>query len=121
MFTRFQSLVAGLRVLKKSYTTHDHVRKILRCLPERWRLKVTAIEEAQNLKTLSLEVLISNLKSHEMVLNADEARKKNKSVASQSTRTSSKALKAKSIEIEEESSVDGQEDGSEDEEFALFT
>ncbi|PNY08861.1 hypothetical protein L195_g005398, partial [Trifolium pratense] len=70
------------------------------------RPKVIAIEEAQNLKTPSLEVLISNLKSHEMVLNADEARKKNKLlklllcfVASQSTRTSSKALNAKSIEI----------------------
>ncbi|MCI64424.1 aspartyl-tRNA synthetase, partial [Trifolium medium] len=73
MFTRFQTLVFGLKVLKRSYTTYDHVQKILRSLPLVWRPKVTAIEEAQNLKNMSLEVLISNLRSHEMVLNADSA------------------------------------------------
>ncbi|MCI90359.1 hypothetical protein A2U01_0111651, partial [Trifolium medium] len=46
---------------------------------------------------------------------------KPKSVALQSTKTSSKALKAKLIEIEEESSVDGQEEELEEEDFALFT
>ncbi|PNX64659.1 aspartyl-tRNA synthetase, partial [Trifolium pratense] len=29
MFTRFQTLVSGLKVLKRSYTTYDHVQKIL--------------------------------------------------------------------------------------------
>ncbi|MCI75587.1 serine/threonine protein kinase SRPK1, partial [Trifolium medium] len=64
MFTRFQTLVYGLKVLKKSYTTHDHVKKILRCLPQQWRPKVTAIKEAKDLKKMSLETLISNLRSH---------------------------------------------------------
>ncbi|MCI70267.1 hypothetical protein A2U01_0091530, partial [Trifolium medium] len=36
-----------------------------------WRPKVTAIEEAKDLKKMSLKSLISNLISHEMVLNAD--------------------------------------------------
>ncbi|MCI92293.1 aspartyl-tRNA synthetase, partial [Trifolium medium] len=46
-----------------------------------WRPKVTAIEEAKDLKKMSLEVLISNLRNHEMVLNADAAaHKKSKSV-----------------------------------------
>ncbi|MCI84864.1 hypothetical protein A2U01_0106142, partial [Trifolium medium] len=68
------------------------------------------------------EILISNLRSHEMVLNADVvAHKKSKSVALQSTKTSSKALKANLIEAEEESSTDGQEDDLGDEDFALFT
>ncbi|CAJ2653059.1 unnamed protein product [Trifolium pratense] len=108
MFTRFQILVSGLKALKRSYSTYDHVQKILRSLPIAWRPKVTAIEEAQNLKTLSLEALISNLRSHEMVLNADsEAKKKSKSVALQSTRTPSKALKTQLLDIEEESSADG--------------
>ncbi|MCH87410.1 aspartyl-tRNA synthetase, partial [Trifolium medium] len=97
MFTRFQTLVYGLRVLKKSYTTSDHVWKILRSLPQTWRPKVTAIEEAKDLKKLSLESLINNLKSHEMVLKVDEPLKKSKSVALQSTKTSSKALKAKLV------------------------
>ncbi|MCI77224.1 aspartyl-tRNA synthetase, partial [Trifolium medium] len=62
MFTRFQTLVSGLKVLKKSYTTYDHVPKILRSLPQQWRPKVTAIEEAKDLKKMSLESLISNLR-----------------------------------------------------------
>ncbi|MCI62222.1 aspartyl-tRNA synthetase, partial [Trifolium medium] len=85
----------GLKVLKKSYTTYDHVQKIQRCLPLVWRPTVTAIEEAKDLKKMILEVLISNLISHEMVLNVDAAaQKKSKSVALQSTKTSPKALKA---------------------------
>ncbi|MCI72774.1 serine/threonine protein kinase SRPK1, partial [Trifolium medium] len=47
--------------------------------------------------------------------------KKSKSVALQSTKTSSKALKAKLVEIEEESSIDGQYEELEDEDFTLFT
>ncbi|PNX78949.1 serine/threonine protein kinase SRPK1 [Trifolium pratense] len=93
MFTRFQTLVSGLKVLKRSYTTYDHVQKILRSLPLMWRPKVTAIEEAQNLKNMSLE----------------------------STKTSSKALKTQLLDIEEESPADGQEDEMGEEEFALFT
>jgi hypothetical protein len=72
MYSRFKILVAGLSVLKKSYTTSDHVRKILRSLPVRWRPKVTAIQEAKNLTTLTLEELMSSLISHEMKLIADE-------------------------------------------------
>src|ERR1044072_4262083 len=32
MFSRFQMLVAGLRVLDKGYSTSDHVKKIIRSL-----------------------------------------------------------------------------------------
>ncbi|MCI34336.1 serine/threonine protein kinase SRPK1, partial [Trifolium medium] len=45
MFPRFQTLVFELQVLKKCYTTTDHVKKILRSLPPKWRPKVTAIQE----------------------------------------------------------------------------
>ncbi|CAJ2628538.1 unnamed protein product [Trifolium pratense] len=89
MFTRFQTLVSSLKVLKMSYTTYDHVQKILRSLPLVWRPKVTAIEETQNLKNMSLK----------------------------STKTSPKALKAKLVEVEEKPSADGQEDELKDEEF----
>jgi len=43
MYSRFQTLVSGLQILKKSYVVSDHVSKILRSLPARWRPKVTAI------------------------------------------------------------------------------
>jgi len=45
MYSRFQTLVSGLQILKKSYVASDHVSQILRSLPARWRPKVTAIEE----------------------------------------------------------------------------
>ncbi|MCI46128.1 hypothetical protein A2U01_0067368, partial [Trifolium medium] len=64
-------------------------------------------EEAKDLKKMSLESLISNLRSHKMILNADAPQKKPKSVALLSTKTSSNALKANLVEIEEETSVDG--------------
>jgi len=37
MYSRFQTLVCGLQVLKKNYYVHDHVMKILRSLPARIR------------------------------------------------------------------------------------
>jgi len=62
MYSRFQTLVYGLQILKKSYVASDHVSKILRSLPSRWRAKVTAIEEPKDLNTLSVEDLVSSLK-----------------------------------------------------------
>jgi hypothetical protein len=64
MYSRFQTLVSGLQILKKSYVASDHVSKILRSLHARWRPKVTAIEEAKDLNTLSVEDLVSSLKVH---------------------------------------------------------
>ena len=34
MFSRFQILVTGLKVLDKGYSTADHVKKIIRSLPK---------------------------------------------------------------------------------------
>jgi hypothetical protein len=122
MFSRFKALVAGLQVLKKSHTTSDHVKKILRSLPAKWRPKVTAIQEAKDLDTLSLEGLISSLMSHEIELASDEPQKRTKSLALPATSGPSKALKAEVVESEtEESSADDQEEGSDDDVFALLT
>ena len=115
MFSRFQVLVSGLQVLDKSYTTTDHVRKILRSLPPKWRPKVTAFQEAKDLYLVSLEDLISSLKTHEMELMTDESTKKIKGIAL-SSKSSSKALKAKVIESEDEASEESHEVESEDEE-----
>ena len=81
------------QILKKSYVASDHVSKILRSLPARWRPKVTAIEEAKDLNTLSVEDLVSSLKVREIGLNEHEPAKMNKSIALASKRKSSKALK----------------------------
>jgi predicted patatin/cPLA2 family phospholipase len=64
MFARFQTLVSRLQVLKKSYTVADHVKKILRSLPPKGRTKVTVFQESKDLDEVTLENLISSLKSH---------------------------------------------------------
>ncbi|KAK2381034.1 hypothetical protein QL285_068675 [Trifolium repens] len=115
MFSRFQILVCGLQILDKSYTEADHVRKVLRSLPPKWRPKVTAFQEYKDLDTISLESLVSSLKSHVMELMTDESTKKMKGIAL-SSKSSSKALKAKVIASEDEASEEGHEIGSEDEE-----
>ncbi|MCI31037.1 aspartyl-tRNA synthetase [Trifolium medium] len=85
MFSRFQTLVAGLRVLNKGYTIADHVKKIIRSLPTKWRPMVTALKVSRDLNNTTLEELISSLRSHEIELEADEHQKKVKSVALKSS------------------------------------
>jgi len=108
MYSRFQTLVSGLQILKKSYVASDHVSKILRSLPARWRPKVTAIEEAKDLNTLSVEDLVNSLKVHEIGLSEHEPVKKVKSIALPSKGKSSKALK---VSESEEESPDEDSDG----------
>ena len=76
---------------------------------------MTTFQEAKDLDQVTLEDLISSLKSHEMELITDESTKKLKGIAL-SSKGSSKALKAKVIESEDEASEEGQEVGSDDEE-----
>jgi len=112
MYSRFQTLVSGLQILKKSYVASNHVSKILRSLPARWRSKVTAIEEAKDLSTLSVEDLVCSLKVHEIGLDEHEPSKKVKSIALPSRGKSSKALKV--VESEDESpDEDSDEDPTE--------
>jgi len=48
------------------------VRKILRFLPRTWKAKVTAIQEAKDLKTISLDKLIGNLQTYELRRNSQQ-------------------------------------------------
>ncbi|XP_073220812.1 uncharacterized protein [Cicer arietinum] len=65
MFSRFQTLVSGLKILQKSYTTIDHVKKIL-SIPSNWGSKITSIQELKDLNSLKLEELRSSLRLHEI-------------------------------------------------------
>ena len=56
------------------------VRNILRSLPKRFPMKVTAIEEAQDISTMPVDELIGSLQTFEMTLN-NKTDKKNKSIA----------------------------------------
>ena len=73
MFTRFTDIINSLIALGKDYTQVEMVRKILRALTSDWEKKTTAIEEANDLSTLTVENLIGNLMAYEVQL---EDRKK---------------------------------------------
>ena len=74
MFTRFTQITNNLDSLGKTFSNEEKVRKVLRCLPKlKWGPKVTAIEEAQDLRNLSLDNLLGKLITHEMSLHEEEA------------------------------------------------
>ena len=54
------------------------VRKVLRILPKSWESKVDAITEAKDLKVLTMDALIGNLKTNEMNRNYDLSKKEAK-------------------------------------------
>ena len=68
MITRFTNITNSLVALGKKYTQVKKVRKVLHALTSNWEKKTTAIEEANNLSTMSLENLIGNLMAYEVQL-----------------------------------------------------
>ena len=66
MYTRFTDVINGLKALGKNFSNFELVTKILRSLPKSWDPKVTAIQEAKDLKTFPLEELIGSLMTYEM-------------------------------------------------------
>jgi len=61
MYTRFTHITNELKSLGKSYTTRELVRKILRFLARSWEAKFIAIQEAKDMKAITLDELIGNL------------------------------------------------------------
>ena len=68
IFSRFQTLVAGLKVMDKGYSTAGHVKKIITILPKRWTPTVTALKLSKDLNNIPLEELVSSLRSDEIDL-----------------------------------------------------
>ena len=66
--------------LGEKMTDEKLVRKILRSLPKKFAMKVTAIEEAQDISAMQVDGLIGSLQTFKMTLN-DRSEKKNKSIA----------------------------------------
>ncbi|MQM16239.1 hypothetical protein Taro_049193 [Colocasia esculenta] len=111
MYRRFTDITNGLAGLGKNYDMGDMVRKILRSLPSSWIPKVTAIEEANDLKRMSLEKLIGSLMAHEINMERlGESSSKKKHI---------NTLKAAEDTTVEESNDDGSIGSSEDEEAFL--
>ncbi|GJW90520.1 hypothetical protein Tco_0168073 [Tanacetum coccineum] len=107
---RFNTIITSLKALDESFSSRNHVRKFLRALPTKWRPKVTAIEESNDLSTLPLDELIVNLKVYEVVLEKDSEISKGKK-----EKYKSLALKARKFSSDEEVSCSE----SDDEEYAM--
>ncbi|GKG20406.1 hypothetical protein Tco_0380207, partial [Tanacetum coccineum] len=75
--------------LDEGYSSKNYVRKFLRALHPKWRAKVTTIEE----------MIIGNLKFHEMII------KKDSEIVKAKGERKSLALKAKKKSTDEESST----------------
>ena len=78
MFTKLSSITNELRSLGEPISMTKQVRKVLRILPKSWESKVDAIIEAKDLKVLTMDALIGNLKTHEMNRNYDSSKKEAK-------------------------------------------
>jgi len=70
MYTRFTHITNKLKLLRKSFTTEELVRKILRFLPQSRETKVTAIQEAKKMDEISLDELIGSLQTYELQKNS---------------------------------------------------
>ena len=78
MFTKLSSITNELRSLGEPISMTKQVRKVLQILPKSWESKVDAITEAKDLKVLTMDALIGNLKTHEMNQNYDLSKKEAK-------------------------------------------
>ncbi|GJV14069.1 hypothetical protein Tco_1359392 [Tanacetum coccineum] len=109
-FAKFNTIITSLKALDESFSSKNCVRKFLRALHPKRRAKVTAIEESNNLTTLSLNELIGNLKVYEEVIKKDSETIKSKREQSRPI-----ALKARKESSDDDSSTSN----SEDEEYAM--
>lgn len=66
MHTRLTSINNELHCLGEVIPFYKKVTKILVVLPKSWVSKVDSITEARNQKTLTMDELIGNLKTHEL-------------------------------------------------------
>nr|GEU44757.1 zf-CCHC domain-containing protein/UBN2 domain-containing protein [Tanacetum cinerariifolium] len=109
-FARFNTIITSLKALDEDYSSKKYVRKFLRALHPKWRAKVTTtIEESKYLTSLSLDELIENLKSHEMII------KKDSKIVKAKGERKSLTLKAKKESSDEECLTPR----SEDKEYAM--
>ncbi|GJZ25440.1 hypothetical protein Tco_0569693 [Tanacetum coccineum] len=70
-FARFNTIITSLKALDEGYSIKNCVRKFVRALHPKWRAKFIAIEESNDLTSLSFDELIENLKVHEQIIKKD--------------------------------------------------
>ncbi|VFQ74679.1 unnamed protein product [Cuscuta campestris] len=73
---RVRELANEAERLGEPITEHKLVLKVLRSLPEKYYMDVKAIRQTQSLNTMSLDELMGNLETIELVMHEDLRRKK---------------------------------------------
>jgi hypothetical protein len=72
-FLRVEGMVNAMKALGETIGEPSLVHKILRSLPDRFNPKVSAIEELNDLKTLSFDQLLGTLTAYEMRIVTDKS------------------------------------------------
>ena len=73
IFLRFEELVNAMKGLGETFDDSLLIQKILRSLPDKFNPKVFAIEELNDLKTLSIDRLLGTLIAYEMRISKDKS------------------------------------------------
>ena len=96
MANLLNALLITLKKLRKHFSKEEVNNKILRILPKKdWESQVTSIEEVQDLTTLSIDVFIGKLLTHELTIKQrgeeqEEKKEKKKSIILKSSQNNSK-------------------------------
>ena len=114
MYCRFNNLIKDLEVLGKEYSLGEKNRKILNALNKDWESKMTAIEEAKDLNSMSIESLINSLTSYELKL-------KTKVQEEEDARARRNIALKTAQEEDDSASIDDEELDSDDNDLALIT
>lgn len=75
LYNRFNDIIIGLQNLVKKLKPDELNRKLLASLLIEWRPKVSAIEKAKNLKTITMEELLGSFITHEHTPEKDKNKK----------------------------------------------
>jgi hypothetical protein len=67
-YTKISDLRNSMVSLEKQISDVKLIRKILRSLPEHFRIKVTIIEKSKDLKEMKIEELVGSLQTYEYSL-----------------------------------------------------
>jgi hypothetical protein len=93
--TKISNLRNSMVSLGKSISDVKLIRKILRSLPERFRIKVTTIEECKDLEEMKIEDLVGSLQTYDYSL---PPVRKAKSIALKASKASKKKSRVSSNE-----------------------
>ncbi len=98
-FSRVDELINAMRALGENIIDDTFlVHKVLRSLPDKFKLKVSAIEEMSDLKTLTMDQLLGTLTAYEMGISKDQSSSREASFkAEKSTESDMDEIEAKFV------------------------